>query len=211
VQITSDGFIGAMTDDAKFRTKEDLERAVRALAREFKTDTVFIIGSQAILLSWPDAPEAMRGSPEIDAYPENAKLWEIEARKGAGAPLEASEHIHGLFGEGSLFHSTHGFYIDGVDEVTARLPEGWHARAMVRSFSVDGRIVKAVAPSPDDLIVSKLARLDDKDKDFVEAYHRARPLDIQLIEKRIAETALDPALAKRAIAYVRSLAGKRNI
>jgi hypothetical protein len=63
-----------MTDDAKFRTEEDLERAVRALAREFKTDTVFIIGSQAILLSWPDAPEAMRGSPEIDAYPENAKL-----------------------------------------------------------------------------------------------------------------------------------------
>ena len=82
---------------------------------------------------------------------------------------------------------------------------------MVRSFSVDGRAVKAVAPSPDDLIVSKLARLDDKDKDFVEAYHRARPLDIQLIEKRIAEAALDPALAKRAIAYVRSLAGKRNI
>ena len=211
MQIAPDGFICAMTDDTKFRTKEDLERAVRALAREFKTDTVFIIGSQAILLSWPDAPEAMRGSPEIDAYPENAKLWEIEARKGADLSLEASEHIHGLFGEGSLFHSTHGFYIDGVDEGTARLPEGWHNRAMVRSFNVDGRVVKAIAPSPDDLIVSKLARLDDKDKDFVEAYHRARPLDIELIEKRIAETALDPALAKKAIAYVRSLAGKRNI
>jgi hypothetical protein len=58
-----------MADDPKFRTKEDLERAVRALAREFKTDTVIIIGSQAILMSWPDAPQAMRGSPEIDAYP----------------------------------------------------------------------------------------------------------------------------------------------
>lgn len=86
-----------MPDDSTFRTKEDLERAVRALAREFKTDTVFVIGSQAILLLWPDAPEVMRGSPEIDAYPENAKLWEIEeARKVDGMPLEASEHIHGL-------------------------------------------------------------------------------------------------------------------
>jgi hypothetical protein len=51
-----------MPDDPKFRTREDIERAVRALAREFNTDTVFIIGSQAILLSWPDAPEIMRGS-----------------------------------------------------------------------------------------------------------------------------------------------------
>jgi hypothetical protein len=162
-----------MPDAPKFRTREDIERAVRALAREFNTDTVFIIGSHAILLSWPDAPEIMRGSPEVDAYPENARIWEFEeARKGGGLPLEASEHIHGLFGEGSSFHGTHGFYIDGVDEGTARLPRGWHTRAMVRRFDVDGRMVKAVAPAPEDLIVSKLARLDDKDKDFVEAYHR---------------------------------------
>jgi hypothetical protein len=52
-----------MSDDPKFRTKEDIERAVRALAHEFKTDTVFVIGSQAILMSWPEAPEAMRGTP----------------------------------------------------------------------------------------------------------------------------------------------------
>jgi hypothetical protein len=195
-----------MSDDLKFRTKEDIERAVRALAREFKTDTVFIIGSQAILMSWPEAPAIMRGTPEVDAYPENARIWEIEeAKKTDGPRLEASEHIHGLFGEGSLFHGTHGFYIDGVDEGTARLPRGWHTRAMVRRFDVDGRTVKAVAPSPEDLIVSKLARLDDKDKYFVEAYHRARPLDIKLIEKRIAETDLDPAVAERALTYIRSL------
>ncbi len=179
---------------------------MRALAYEFKTDTVFIIGSQAILMSWPDAPEIMRGTPEVDAYPENARIWEIEeAKKADGPPVEASEHIHGLFGEGSQFHRTHGFYIDGVDEGTARLPRGWHTRAMVRQFDVYGRMVKAVAPSPEDLILSKLARLDDKDKQFVEAYHRARPLDINLIEARIAETDLDPAVAARAIAYMRSL------
>lgn len=79
---------------------------------------------------------------------------------------------------------------------------------MVRTFNVDGRTVKAVAPSPDDLVVSKLARLDPKDKDFVAAYHRARPLDVSLIEKRIAEAAIEPTLAKRAIAFLRSLAGK---
>jgi hypothetical protein len=35
---------------------EDLERTVRAIATEFKTDKIFIIGSQSILLAWPDAP-----------------------------------------------------------------------------------------------------------------------------------------------------------
>jgi hypothetical protein len=67
-------------------------------------------------------------------------------------------------------------------------------------------MVKAVAPAPEDLIVSKLARLDDKDKVFVEAYHSVRPLDIALIEERIAATDLDPAVATRAVAYVHSLA-----
>jgi hypothetical protein len=198
-----------MAKASKLRTREDLARVVRVLAREFKTDTVIIIGSQAILMSWPDAPEIMRGTPEIDAYPGNAKAWEIEeASKTDGPGVEASEHINGLFGEGSQFHETHGFYIDGVDELTAKLPRDWQTRATILRFDVDGTWVKTIAPAPDDLIVSKLARLDDKDKDFVEAYHHERKLDIELIEQRIADTDLDPAIARRAIAYVRSLPSK---
>src|SRR5690349_4603959 len=154
-----------MPDQTQTRTQEDLERAVRALAREFNTDTVFIIGSQAILLSWPGAPISMRMSPEIDAYPANAKTWEIEERKrhpdSAG---EASERINALFGQGSHFHQSHGFFIDGVDEHTAKLPEGWNDRATVKKLEIDGRTVTVVAPAPDDLVVSKLARLDPKDK-----------------------------------------------
>jgi hypothetical protein len=67
-----------MSQDKKLRTFDDLLRVVRALAYEFKTDTVFIVGSQAILASMPDAPEAARESPEIDAFPKNAKIWEVE-------------------------------------------------------------------------------------------------------------------------------------
>jgi hypothetical protein len=54
------------------RTVADLVRAVRSVARHFKTDTVVIVGSQAVLLTWPEAPAALRTSPEIDAYPANA-------------------------------------------------------------------------------------------------------------------------------------------
>jgi len=98
-----------MSDEPNSGRRKIFERAVRALAEEFKTDTVFVIGSQAILMSCPKRQKTMRGTPEVDAYPKNARIWEIEeAKKSDGPPLEASEHIHGLFGEGSLFHSTMG-------------------------------------------------------------------------------------------------------
>jgi hypothetical protein len=165
-----------MSASGPIRTLEDLERTVRAIATEFKADKIFIIGSQSILLAWPDAPALMRMSPEIDAFPENARTWEIEEKSRHPDEVpEASEHIDALFGSGSLFHRTHGFYIDGVDENTAKLPAGWRERAVVRTIDIGPRIVTAIAPCPEDLIVSKLARLDDKDKSFVEAYHAARP------------------------------------
>jgi hypothetical protein len=191
------------------RTLEDLERAVRAIATEFRTDTIFIIGSQSILLAWPDAPTVLRTSPEIDAFPENATLWEIQEKdKHPNETPEASEHIDALFGSGSLFHQTHGFYIDGVDENTATLPAGWRTRAVVRRIEVDRRIVTAVAPSPEDLIVSKLARLDEKDRLFIEAYHSVRPLDPKVIEQLIRLTDLETPVADRARVYIRNLARK---
>jgi hypothetical protein len=121
---------------------------------------------------------------------------------------EASEHIDDLFGSGSQFHRTHGFYIDGVDENTATLPAGWQSRAVVRQMDVGGRTVTAVAPCPEDLIVSKLARLDDKDKSFIETYHAERPLDPSVIEERIRLSDFDPAKAQRASAYIRNLTRK---
>jgi hypothetical protein len=189
------------------RTFEDLIETVRAIARHFDTDKVFIIGSQSILLSWPDAPVILRTSGEIDAYPGNAKLWEITRKKlDLDCPPEASEEINAFFGEGSTFHRNHSFYIDGVDENTARLPADWNTRAIYKDVDVDGRRVLAVAPCPEDVIVSKLARLSDKDKDFVEAYHAGRPLDLELIIERTKTTDLAPALQQRAIDLVKRLA-----
>jgi hypothetical protein len=189
------------------RTLEDLIATVTAIARLFKTDKVFIIGSQSILLSWPDAPVVLRTSGEIDAYPENAKIWEFMQKQldPDGQP-EASEEINALFGEGSEFHREHGFYIDGVDENTACLPEGWNMRAISKTVDVDGRQVLAVAPCPEDIIVSKLARLSEKDKAFVEAYHAERPVNPERIIDLIEATKLEAALQKRAIAFVGRLA-----
>lgn len=98
-----------MSSSGLRRSLADLERTVRAIATEFQTDTVFVIGSQAILAGWPDAPPALTGSAEIDAFPANARIWEVsEKAKHPDVAPEASEHINALFGEGSQFHRTHG-------------------------------------------------------------------------------------------------------
>jgi hypothetical protein len=73
-----------MDSNRQSRTIADLERAVRAIATEFRTDSVFIIGSQAMLVGWPDAPLAMKISPEIDAFPANAKIWETGEGEASG-------------------------------------------------------------------------------------------------------------------------------
>jgi hypothetical protein len=125
-------------------------------------------------------------------------------------PPEASEEINAYFGEGSAFHRAHGFYIDGVDENTARLPADWDKRAIYKRVDVGGKPVLAIAPCPEDVIVSKLARLSDRDKDFIEAYHATRPFDLELIIERINATDLAPELQQRAIRFVMRLANQAS-
>jgi hypothetical protein len=189
---------------AGIRTRDDLTRAVRAIARHFSTDTVYLIGSQAILASWPDAPTATRVSIEFDAYPSNAAAWES---KNAG--LEASEEINAIFGFGSSFHVAFGFYIDGVDEKTAALPPDWMKRAVRLQVRDEERSITTVAPSLEDLIVSKLARLDDKDKDFIAACNEARPLDLDRILKLLETTRIDPHRRRDAGNFLDSLIARR--
>lgn len=167
---------------------------MRALAFHFQTDTVVVIGSQAILVGWPEAPVIMRTSPEIDAYPADARLWEKRMNAKAQNPAEmaeASEDINAWFGQGSAFEGKWGFYIDGVDESTARLPPGWQQRAIYREVDGIKGTVTVVAPSPVDLVISKLHRLEEKDRSYIEALHRSRPLDRKLVLDRMK--ACEPA------------------
>lgn len=179
----------------------DLERAVRALCEHFKADAVIIVGSQAILAIWPDAPPLLRLSGEIDAYPENAKLWELmHPERG-----EASEEINALFGEGSDFHRSYGFYIDGVDETTATLPSDWRSRSVRREVDCYGRRVFAIAPDPQDLILSKLVRLDQKDREFVEEMDRHGRVEHKTLLQRLGSLAVTREVRDRAAEFVSNL------
>lgn len=182
------------------RTVADLTRAVRSLARHFKTDTVVVVGSQAVLLTWPDAPAPMRLSPEIDAYPANYRQWEA-----ANPGSEASEEVNALFGYGSHFHEEFGFFIDGVDESTARLPQGWRERCRVLEIEDRGVTIKAIAPRMEDLIVAKLHGLREKDRAYIHACHQAYSLDVGQLKALMRQCAADPVIEAEALAFLDGL------
>ena len=191
------------------RTPKDLGPLADKLSLMFDTDVLVVVGSQAILVGWPNSPEGLRKSHEIDAFPANYRIWEEAQNRAiaAGEPsAEASEEINRDCGEGSTFHDQWGFFIDGVNGNTSPLPEGWQERAVYTEKSNrEGGRVTVIAPCPEDMLVSKALRLFGKDKDFIELYHQFKPLDPELMAERIDMTNVDQALKDQAKAYFRSL------
>lgn len=164
--------------------QEDLDHAIRSVGRHFGTDTVFVVGSQALLVARSDVARELCYSNEFDMYPAP------DAAREPGQ-IEPSEEINALFGEGSRFHAAHGFFIDGVDETTARLPPDWRDRAVTREIpDRDGKVITAVAPAPAEVVAAKLIRGDRKDIEFA-----SRCIRFGLVRNAQIKTALTKTLA----------------
>jgi hypothetical protein len=192
------------------RTPKDLGPLADKLSTMFDTDVVVVVGSQALLVGWPNSPEGLRQSAEIDAYPANWRAWETAMNRAAapGMPTaESSEEIAALCGDGSTFDKQWGFFIDGVNGTTSPLPTGWQERAVYKEGqNRHGATVTVVAPSPDDILVSKSLRLADKDRAYIELYNKFRPIDPALMRKRLMTIQGQPAeLLERAASYFETL------
>jgi hypothetical protein len=126
-----------------------LEAAIRAACDVAEEAELYVIGSQSILGAHPHAPASLLHSMEVDVVPKTKP--------------EAWEWIDGALGELSLFNTTHGFYVQGLDRTTAKLPVGWESRCIpVRTSAGTGLCLE-----PPDLALSKLAAFREKDRTFV--------------------------------------------
>jgi len=88
--------------------RSDLEHLIRASGEIAGDNEIIIIGSQAILGQFPNAPVRLLMSMEADIYPKNNP--------------EKADKVDAAIGEGSSFHELHGYYAQGVGERTAVLP-----------------------------------------------------------------------------------------
>ena len=150
--------------------REDLHHVVAAAAQIVGEDEFVIIGSQAILGSYPDAPESLLRSQEADLYPRNAPEKAID--------------IEGALGDGSHFQETYGYFAHAVGPETAKAPTGWEERLVV--VHVPARVAStttavAFCLEPHDLILSKLAANRERDWDFAKEALGAKLVDATIL------------------------------
>lgn len=169
-------------------TREELEHAIRAACDLTQDNEVVVFGSQAILGQYPDAPDALRQSAEVDIAPRHA--------------VDKVDLIDAVLGEDSMFHRTHGFYVHGVPIETAALPKGWERRA-VKVQNANTRQSIGWCLEAHDLAASKLVAFRDKDRDFVRVLLAERLIEPPTLLRRLAQLPRDKAFRDRLIQWVK--------
>lgn len=167
---------------------DQLEHAIRAACDVSGDTEILIFGSQAILGSYPHAPETLRASIEVDVQAKNLP--------------EMTDIIDGALGEGSLFHATHGFYVHGVSIEAATLPEGWSERTITVSHPVGTRGYKGLCIESHDLAASKLFAYREKDRIFVSTLLMEELIHGATLLERIRILPVDDITRERLIRWV---------
>lgn len=162
--------------------REDLRRLF-AQARSLTGETDYVVlGSLAALGYAGEMPPRMAMSLDVDAY-------------GKSDPGRIFELAPAL-GQGSTFEAEHGYYLDPISPRIATLPGGWEER-LVRIELEPG--LAAWFLEPNDAAVSKYARMEPRDREWIRAGLESAILSLPIIESRLAQTAfLDSAEAGRA-------------
>lgn len=160
--------------------RTDLEHIIAAAANVVGQDDFVVIGSQAILATYPNAPAGMLASIEADIYPRDE-------------PARA-EQLDGALGDGSQFHRAYGFYAHGVGPETAKAPSGWEERLI--PLEVPARVGSAQKPvawclEVHDLVLSKCAAGRERDWEYAREALAVGIVDAGVLLDRVPDLPLD--------------------
>jgi hypothetical protein len=161
--------------------RSELEHLIHAAGRIAGEREIVVIGSQAVLGQFPDAPPALVRSMEADLYP--------------GRNPELADKVDGAIGEGSRFHEQYGYFAQGVGPDTATLPRGWQRRLVrVENANTGGYV--GLCLEVHDLALSKYVAGREKDLEFTRVLARNRMTSKKVLLKRLAATRLNAPLAR---------------
>ena len=162
-------------------TREQLEHLLRAAGDISDDDEIIVVGSQAILAQFPDAPAELRVSLEADLYPKNHP--------------DRTDLVDGTIGELSPFHDTFGYYAQGVGAETSVLPNGWESR-LVEIRNENTRGVTGLCLEIHDLAIAKAAAGREKDNAFLSTIIEHGLVRHEVLMERLDATDVDPTKAK---------------
>src|ERR1700728_3742454 len=127
--------------------KREVDHVLRAAGRITGEKQFIIIGSQSLHGKFPDLPDDLVKSFEVD----------LMASKHA----DRTEWLNAI-GLYSPFHDSFGYYADPVDDKTAILPKGWKSR-LVNLPDGDTEGVRGLCLDPHDLAIAKYVARREKD------------------------------------------------
>lgn len=163
-------------------TREDLRRLFAEAHRLCGESDYVVIGSLAALGYAGTLPDRMTASIDVDAW----------CRSDPARVFDLAEAL----GQGSAFEAAHGYYLDPVSPRLATLPDRWEER-LVR-IGLDTSIA-AWFLEPNDAAVSKYARMEPRDREWIRAGLEGAVLSLPTIAARFATTTfLDGVESARA-------------
>jgi hypothetical protein len=130
--------------------KQQLDHVLRAAGRITGEKQFVIIGSQSLHGKYPDLPDDIVRSAEVDLI--------------ASKVPDRTEWLNAI-GVHSPFHESFGYYADPVDEKTAILPKGWKGR-LVNLPPGETEGVRGLCLEPHDLAIAKYVARREKDVAF---------------------------------------------
>ncbi len=170
-------------------TRDQLEHAIRAACDVSGDTELWIFGSQAILGEFPNAPESLRASIEVDVQPKNRP--------------ETIDDVDGTLGELSMFHQTHGFYVHGIAIESVKLPDGWEQRTVSVSYPISTHGKTGLCIEAHDLAASKLAAYREKDKEFVRLLLIEKMIEEKILTERISSLNVKEQQRERLLHWVK--------
>lgn len=161
-------------------------QALFSAAKRLTTHTEFVVvGSLCILgvVERPsEIPARMLMSIDVDCY----------TKADPGRIFELNEQL----GAGSTFEEEHGYYLDPISPDLPTLPNQWEYRLIPIELQ-EGIVVFFL--DPNDAAVSKYARCDVRDREWIRAGLEAGLLSAPIIESKFRQTRfLDDAERERA-------------
>jgi hypothetical protein len=163
--------------------KQQLDHVLRAAGRITGEKQFVIIGSQSLHCKYPDLPDAIILSAEVDLI--------------ASKRPEQTELLNEI-GVASPFHQEFGYYADPVDATTATLPRGWKGR-LVNLPAGDTAGVKGLCLEPHDLAIAKYVARREKDIVFTRELARRDLVKRRTLLERLAQTHVSDAVRARIL------------
>jgi hypothetical protein len=168
--------------------KQQVDHVLRAAGELTGEKQFVIIGSQSLHGKYPDLPDDILRSFEVDLIAKNTP--------------NRTEWLNFL-GQDSRFHETHGYYADPVDENTATLPKGWKGR-LVNLPPGDTQGVSGSCLDPHDLAIAKYVARREKDIVFTRALAARGIVQQSQLIALLEKTAIDAKSRERIRRFIES-------